>query len=30
MTLAGGYSENAWHAQYLSIKNIIEKINEEP
>jgi len=24
-TLAGGYSENAWHAQYLSIKNIIEK-----
>ena len=28
MTLAGGYSENAWHAQYLSIKNIIEKIEK--
>jgi histone deacetylase 11 len=26
MTLAGGYSKNAWHAQYLSIKNIIENI----
>lgn len=24
MTLAGGYSKNAWKAQYLSIKNIIE------
>lgn len=30
MTLAGGYSKNAWHAQYLSIKNIIEKITECP
>lgn len=28
MTLAGGYSKNAWHAQYLSIRNIIENINE--
>ncbi|UCC79961.1 MAG: histone deacetylase [Candidatus Zixiibacteriota bacterium] len=27
MTLAGGYSDNAWHAQYSSIKNIIENIN---
>ncbi|UCE66597.1 MAG: histone deacetylase [Candidatus Zixiibacteriota bacterium] len=27
MTLAGGYSEHAWHAQYSSIKNIIDNIN---
>ncbi|MCD4820107.1 MAG: histone deacetylase [Candidatus Cloacimonetes bacterium] len=26
MTLAGGYSKNAWHVQYSSIKNIIEQI----
>lgn len=25
LTLAGGYSDNAWRAQYLSIKNLIEK-----
>ena len=24
MTLGGGYSHNAWHVQYLSIRNIIE------
>lgn len=24
LTLSGGYSKNAWHAQYLSIKSIIE------
>jgi len=28
MTLAGGYSKNAWHVQYSSIRNIIESINE--
>jgi histone deacetylase 11 len=27
MTLAGGYSKNAWHAQYMSIRNIIEMIS---
>ena len=24
MTLGGGYSKNAWHAQYLSIKEILK------
>jgi len=27
MTLAGGYSKEAWHIQYKSIRNILEKIN---
>lgn len=25
LTLAGGYSENAWHAQYLSLSEILKK-----
>ncbi len=25
MTLGGGYSPNAWRAQYLAIRNVIEK-----
>ncbi|MFK7767536.1 MAG: histone deacetylase [Mariniblastus sp.] len=31
LTLSGGYSEGAWKAQYLSIKNLIEKykLNED-
>jgi acetoin utilization deacetylase AcuC-like enzyme len=29
MTLGGGYSRDAWHAQYMSIRNIIEKDAQE-
>lgn len=25
LTLAGGYSDNAWHAQYTSLKGILHK-----
>ena len=27
MTLGGGYSPNAWHTQYLSIRRLLEKYN---
>jgi len=30
MTLGGGYSTNAWHAQYASIRNIIQTYGNEP
>jgi acetoin utilization deacetylase AcuC-like enzyme len=28
MTLGGGYSKNAWHVQYESIKNILHLTND--
>ena len=30
MTLGGGYSEGAWHAQYASIRQIIERYGRRP